>query len=90
MARAEKYLLTHTLKRLTVPRVNYNGQPNEASRYAAALGRRGAGRKKRITKADARSRSLRLAAARAALTPEAIARRTATRLANMAARKRAR
>lgn len=51
--------------------------------YLASLGRK----KKTITPHDRRGRAARLASARASITPEAVARRTATRLANLARKK---
>jgi len=53
--------------------------------YLSTLGKK----KKRITPADSRARSKRLAAARASITPDAIRRRTLTRLANLEIKKKA-
>lgn len=76
--------LTHTVngcKYQTVAR--HADIPDAVRAYLSTLGKK----KKRITPADSLARSKRLAAARAAITPDAIRRRTAARLAKLRLKK---
>lgn len=73
--------LTHTVKGCKYQSVSSKTHiPAAVREYLSQLGKK----KKRITPADSRARSARLALARDSITPEAIARRTKTRLAKLA------
>lgn len=78
--------LTHTVNGCKCQGVARKADiPDAVRAYLSTLGKK----KKRITPADSLARSKRLACARTAITPDAIRRRTLTRLANLEIKKKA-
>jgi hypothetical protein len=76
--------LTHTVNGCKCQGVARKADiPDAVRAYLSTLGKK----KKRITPADSLARSKRLACARTAITPDAIRRRTASRLANLRLKK---